>query len=455
MFGRSGRRGRPAYPDVLTPAEWRVLEHLREGRTNAEIAVRLGISPDGVKFHVSNMLAKLELPDRRALGKWQPSRKPRIPRRKSIIPALTGAARALSSKVALGAAGAAVAAAVTVALGLTLAASGRFSGDPAVEDKLSGVPIDGAVQVIAGFSDGSHAFALHWRTDDELWYVQSPADGSLVLTRYTVSSTGSTTWAVPARANQTNFTFLVEDSKGLLWVGANYTVAAFDPVSQKFVYSATLDHRPAELDGKAAAGSFDGSWITGMAVDSTGTVVLARHNVLALYRLGLAGLEPERMLDRAPTELRVEDGQVNALVRENDQAAVIGEGRQEALKDVDQSGCTLLIGSPGQGSTLSARGKPLATGLLIAPDDPTVVDESAGRAVIAVGERGLILRADCQGQTAGVFGLGDKLVFMDGMPGTKDLERPVRTPRRAESLAVSPSGTIAAGLSTNEVIIIH
>ena len=70
MLGRSGRRGRPAHPDVLTPAEWRVLEHLREGRTNAEIAVRLGISPDGVKFHVSNMLAKLNLPDRQALAKW-------------------------------------------------------------------------------------------------------------------------------------------------------------------------------------------------------------------------------------------------------------------------------------------------------------------------------------------------------------------------------------------------
>ena len=31
-------RGRPRHPDVLTPAEWRVLEQLREGGTNAEIA---------------------------------------------------------------------------------------------------------------------------------------------------------------------------------------------------------------------------------------------------------------------------------------------------------------------------------------------------------------------------------------------------------------------------------
>jgi len=32
-------RGRPRYPDVLTPAEWRVMAGLRAGNTNAEIAL--------------------------------------------------------------------------------------------------------------------------------------------------------------------------------------------------------------------------------------------------------------------------------------------------------------------------------------------------------------------------------------------------------------------------------
>lgn len=64
------RIGRPPYPDVLTPAEWRVLEHVRDGQPNAEIAVRLGISVNTVRTHVSHMLAKLELPDRQALGAW-------------------------------------------------------------------------------------------------------------------------------------------------------------------------------------------------------------------------------------------------------------------------------------------------------------------------------------------------------------------------------------------------
>ncbi len=66
------RGGRPRHPDVLTPAEWRVLEALRDGGTNAEIGARLGLSLDTVKYHISNMLAKLELRDRRALAAWRP-----------------------------------------------------------------------------------------------------------------------------------------------------------------------------------------------------------------------------------------------------------------------------------------------------------------------------------------------------------------------------------------------
>lgn len=67
-------RGRPPYPDILTPAEWRILDEVRTGATNAEIAIKLGISPYTVKYHVSNILGKLELRNRRQIATWQPER---------------------------------------------------------------------------------------------------------------------------------------------------------------------------------------------------------------------------------------------------------------------------------------------------------------------------------------------------------------------------------------------
>ena len=64
--------GRPRHPEVLTPAEQRVLEALRDGRTNADIAIELGLSVNTVKYHVANMLAKLDLHTRDELSGWKP-----------------------------------------------------------------------------------------------------------------------------------------------------------------------------------------------------------------------------------------------------------------------------------------------------------------------------------------------------------------------------------------------
>jgi DNA-binding CsgD family transcriptional regulator len=65
------RQGRPRHPDILTPAEWAVVELVREGLTNAEIAVQRGVGPETVKSQVSSILSKLSLPDRQALASWQ------------------------------------------------------------------------------------------------------------------------------------------------------------------------------------------------------------------------------------------------------------------------------------------------------------------------------------------------------------------------------------------------
>jgi len=64
-------RGRPRHPDVLTPAEWLVVNAVRHGLSNRVIAWRRGISIDALKYHVENAMDKLGLKDRAALKHWQ------------------------------------------------------------------------------------------------------------------------------------------------------------------------------------------------------------------------------------------------------------------------------------------------------------------------------------------------------------------------------------------------
>src|SRR5438128_2703347 len=59
-----GRRGRPRHPDILTPREWEVLELLRQRVSNEQIAERLGVTVDGAKYHVSQILSKLGVTSR-------------------------------------------------------------------------------------------------------------------------------------------------------------------------------------------------------------------------------------------------------------------------------------------------------------------------------------------------------------------------------------------------------
>jgi DNA-binding CsgD family transcriptional regulator/catechol 2,3-dioxygenase-like lactoylglutathione lyase family enzyme len=66
-MGPVSRRGRPPHPDILTPAEWEVLELVRHGFSNRGIARARNTSLDAVKFHVANLLLKLDAPDRAAL----------------------------------------------------------------------------------------------------------------------------------------------------------------------------------------------------------------------------------------------------------------------------------------------------------------------------------------------------------------------------------------------------
>jgi DNA-binding CsgD family transcriptional regulator len=69
------RRGRPAYPDILTPREWEVLSLIREGLTNPQIAQRLGVTEGAAKFHVSQILAKLGVESRQEAASYTAARK--------------------------------------------------------------------------------------------------------------------------------------------------------------------------------------------------------------------------------------------------------------------------------------------------------------------------------------------------------------------------------------------
>jgi DNA-binding CsgD family transcriptional regulator/catechol 2,3-dioxygenase-like lactoylglutathione lyase family enzyme len=68
MAGRE--RGRKPHPDVLTPGEWRVVEAVRHGLSNPQIARRQGVSVEAVKYHVANALGKLGFSRRSGLRLW-------------------------------------------------------------------------------------------------------------------------------------------------------------------------------------------------------------------------------------------------------------------------------------------------------------------------------------------------------------------------------------------------
>jgi DNA-binding CsgD family transcriptional regulator/catechol 2,3-dioxygenase-like lactoylglutathione lyase family enzyme len=66
----SRRRGRPRHADVLTPAEWSIVDLVRHGVSDRGIATLRGISRNAVKFHLVNAKAKTGLRTRAELRQW-------------------------------------------------------------------------------------------------------------------------------------------------------------------------------------------------------------------------------------------------------------------------------------------------------------------------------------------------------------------------------------------------
>jgi len=63
-------RGRPPHPDVLTPAEWAVLDQWRHGLGRSVIAERRGISTYAVRYHLRNIAGKLGVEHYSELRHW-------------------------------------------------------------------------------------------------------------------------------------------------------------------------------------------------------------------------------------------------------------------------------------------------------------------------------------------------------------------------------------------------
>ena len=80
-------------------AQARILNELIEGRTNAEIAARLGLSAETVKWHVAQLLAETGCADRQTLADWWRAE----PGRRTLAPLLAALALAgvLAALVAL------------------------------------------------------------------------------------------------------------------------------------------------------------------------------------------------------------------------------------------------------------------------------------------------------------------------------------------------------------------
>jgi len=77
--------GRPPHDDLLTPTEWAVVEFVRHGLTNRQIAARREVGLDAVKFQVSNALAKLGMTSRAELRRWDGVRRDSALKRKDGV----------------------------------------------------------------------------------------------------------------------------------------------------------------------------------------------------------------------------------------------------------------------------------------------------------------------------------------------------------------------------------
>ena len=173
------RRGRPPYPDVLTPREQEVLALIREGLTNEQIGVRLGISDHGAKYHVAEILSKLGVSSRQEAARWPPVQ----PVAPSLALLLIRRTLSVLTAVAVGL--------IALAAGVFLM-DGRAERDPVVAQ--SSTPEANATPIAYQIAEAAACpMELVWKNETpEDWggeyYVRYPDGRSVNITKSTPSS---------------------------------------------------------------------------------------------------------------------------------------------------------------------------------------------------------------------------------------------------------------------------
>ena len=186
-------RGRPRHNDVLTPREWDVLACIREGLTNEEIADRLGITHNTVKYHVTEILGKLQVSSREEAAAWRG--KPKVAFGLGPITAVIHKLAAVGpwKLGAGGAIAAGVAGLALLAAGVILTGGNTSMGKIAfvrdgniwVQQLPDGVPYQ--------FTDKGNSSSPHWSPDGNwLLYTTNPVrDGRGYLEQYIIRQDGS------------------------------------------------------------------------------------------------------------------------------------------------------------------------------------------------------------------------------------------------------------------------
>ena len=175
------KRGRPHHPDVLTPRQWEVLELIRENLSNQEIAQKLGISLDGVKYHVSEVLTRLGVRNRLEAARWRPPR-PGHGGLAAVMPLVFWRKLGWLAQGVAGGLGIAVAAGFSLLIwGLLVTQSNGSAAADVVLESQEGQVLDGA-GVLDGFGlwlfDTETASATRLPVNERLMLAQWLEDGT-------------------------------------------------------------------------------------------------------------------------------------------------------------------------------------------------------------------------------------------------------------------------------------